>query len=89
MVSTQRYLNFWDGTLFQVLLRINRRARVRIPSRYRGKDRRVMKDVPRYLHWWLIQISVPNLVVIGLMVLVFVLALVVPFPHRRSRGGAR
>jgi len=48
-----------------------------------------MKDVPRYLHWWLIQISVPNLVVIGLMLLVFVLAVVLPFPHRRPRGGAR
>ncbi|HVC79419.1 MAG TPA: hypothetical protein VNL35_02830 [Chloroflexota bacterium] len=48
-----------------------------------------MKDVPRYLHWWLIQISVPNLVVIGLMLLIFALAVVLPFPHRRPRGGAR
>ncbi len=33
-----------------------------------------------FVHWWVIQMSVANLVVIALMVLVFVLALVVPFP---------
>ena len=33
-----------------------------------------------YLHWGVVQISVANLVVIGLMVVLFVLALVVPFP---------
>lgn len=37
-----------------------------------------------YLHWWVIQISVPNLIVITLMVAVFLAALVVPIP---SRGG--
>ena len=36
-----------------------------------------------YLHWGVIQISVANLIVIGLMLLVFVLALVLPFPGRR------
>jgi hypothetical protein len=45
-----------------------------------------MKDVPYYIHWWFIQISLPNLTVIVLMVLVFVLALTLPYPHRRSRG---
>jgi len=33
-----------------------------------------------YLQWGFIQISLPNLVVIGVMVLVFVLALALPFP---------
>lgn len=38
-----------------------------------------------YLDWGVIQISVANLVVIGLMLLVFVLALVLPFPKGRRR----
>jgi hypothetical protein len=38
-----------------------------------------------YLHWGVIQISVANLIVIGLMLLVFVLALVLPFPRGRRR----
>jgi hypothetical protein len=46
-----------------------------------------MKDVPYYIHWWFIQISVPNLIVIALMIVVFILALTLPYPHRRSRGG--
>ena len=42
-----------------------------------------MDQPATYLHWGVIQISVSNLVVIGLMLLVFVLALVLPFPGRR------
>ncbi|MEZ0090892.1 hypothetical protein [Streptacidiphilus sp. EB129] len=38
-----------------------------------------------YLHWGVIQISVANLLVIGLMVLVFVAALLLPFPKGRDR----
>ena len=40
---------------------------------------------PHYLHsgWFLI--SVTNLIVIGLMIVVFVLAIVLPFPHARGR----
>ena len=38
-----------------------------------------------YVHWWVIQISVANLVVIGLMLLLFGLALVLPFPKGRSQ----
>lgn len=39
-----------------------------------------------YLHGGVLQISVANLVVIGVMILLFVLALVVPFPgHRGDR----
>ncbi|HVA92318.1 MAG TPA: hypothetical protein VNL71_21035 [Chloroflexota bacterium] len=45
-----------------------------------------MNHVPQYLHWWFIQISVPNLTAIGLMVVVFALALVLPYPRRRTRG---
>jgi len=38
-----------------------------------------------YVHWGVVQISVPNLIVIGLMVLVFVLAVLLPFPKGRGR----
>lgn len=38
-----------------------------------------------YLHWGVIQISVANLIVVALMLLVFVVALVAPFPGRRRR----
>ena len=38
-----------------------------------------------YVHWGVIQISVANLVVIGVMVLLFVLALFLPFPKGRTR----
>ena len=38
-----------------------------------------------YLHWGVIQISVANLVVIAIMVAIFVIALLLPFP----RGGGR
>ena len=37
-----------------------------------------------YVHWGFIQISVANLVVILLMVVVFVLALLLPFPRRKG-----
>ncbi len=39
----------------------------------------------RYVHWGFIQISVANLVVIGLMVVVFIGAILIPF--RRHGGG--
>jgi hypothetical protein len=38
-----------------------------------------------YLHWGVIQISLANLIVIGLMLLVFVVAIFAPFPGRRRR----
>lgn len=38
----------------------------------------------RYLHWGFIQISVANLVVILLMIAVFVLAILLPFPRRKG-----
>jgi hypothetical protein len=38
---------------------------------------------PYYIHWGWFQISAANLAVIVLMLLVFVLAVAVPFPGRR------
>lgn len=38
-----------------------------------------------YIHWGFIQLSLANLIVIALMVVVFVLALVLPFPGHRSQ----
>lgn len=41
------------------------------------------------VEWHFIQLSVANIVVIGLMILVFALAIVLPFPGAaRRRGGA-
>jgi hypothetical protein len=37
-----------------------------------------------YLHWGFILISWPNLLLIGLMVVLFALALILPFPHGSS-----
>lgn len=38
----------------------------------------------RYVHWGVIQLSVANLVIIGVMVVVFVAALLLPFPRGRK-----
>jgi len=38
-----------------------------------------------YVHWGVVQISVANLVVIAVMVVVFVLALLLPFPKGRDK----
>jgi hypothetical protein len=40
-----------------------------------------------YLTWGWVQISVPNLVVIVLMIVLFVLALLLPFPKGRDEEG--
>jgi hypothetical protein len=39
-----------------------------------------------YIHWGFFQISLANLIVILLMILVFILALLLPFPGGRNRG---
>ncbi len=39
----------------------------------------------RYVHWGWFQMSIGNLAVIVLMIVLFVLALILPFPGRRSR----
>ncbi len=41
-----------------------------------------------YIHWGFILISLPNLVVILVMLLVFALALIAPFPHHRPEQAA-
>ncbi len=38
-----------------------------------------------YLHWGVVQISLANAIVIVLMLVVFVVALIAPFPGRRRR----
>jgi hypothetical protein len=43
-----------------------------------------MNNPATYVHWGIIQISVANLIVIGLMIAVFVIALLAPFPGRRK-----
>jgi hypothetical protein len=38
-----------------------------------------------YVHWHFIQLSVSNIVVIVLMVIVFVAAILLPFPGHRAK----
>ncbi|HET9169647.1 MAG TPA: hypothetical protein VFN97_09425 [Actinospica sp.] len=38
-----------------------------------------------YLNWGVIQISVANLVVVAVMIVIFLLALLLPFPKGRGR----
>ena len=40
----------------------------------------VTTEPGKYIHWGVIQISVANAAIIGVMILVFILALVIPFP---------
>jgi hypothetical protein len=40
---------------------------------------------PYYIHWGVIQISAANLIVIGLMVAVFALAVLLPFPKPKPK----
>jgi hypothetical protein len=44
----------------------------------------VMDQPAGYLHWGFILISWPNLLVIGLMLVLFALALILPFPGHDS-----
>jgi hypothetical protein len=49
-------------------------------------------EAGRYLHWGVISISVTNALIILAMIVVFALALVIPFRRRHSadgRGGSR
>ena len=39
----------------------------------------------KYFNWGFISISVPNLIMIGLIVVLFVLALVMPFPTHKEK----
>ena len=40
-----------------------------------------MDSPASYFHWGFILISMPNLIVIGGMIVLFAIALVAPFPH--------
>lgn len=40
-----------------------------------------------YVHWHFFQMSVPNVIVIILMLALFVAALLVPFPGSKRRSG--
>ena len=44
-----------------------------------------LNHTPQYIHGGFFQMSVPNLVVIGLMIIVFATAIVLPFPGSRRR----
>ncbi|MFI9366555.1 hypothetical protein ACIG5E_36720 [Kitasatospora sp. NPDC053057] len=44
-----------------------------------------LNGVGRYVHWGVVQLSVPNLIVIGLMIVVFAAAVLLPFPKGRRR----
>ena len=44
-----------------------------------------LSGTPEYLSWHFIQISVPNFLVIVLMIVVFVAAILIPFPERERQ----
>jgi hypothetical protein len=48
-----------------------------------------MDSPATYLHWSFILISVPNLLVIAGMLVLFAVALVAPFPHVAESGDGR
>jgi hypothetical protein len=44
---------------------------------------------PHIVHWHFIYLSLPNVIVISVMLIVFALAIVVPFPkHSGDRGSS-
>jgi site-specific recombinase len=44
-------------------------------------------DTPAgYLHWGFILISIPNLLLIGLMIVLFALALFIPLPGEKEKA---
>ncbi len=48
-----------------------------------------MDSPTTYFHWGFILISVPNLLVIAGMIVLFAIALVAPFSHRGDSDGRR
>jgi len=48
-----------------------------------------MDSPTTYFHWGFILISVSNLLVIAVMIVLFAIALVVPFPHGGDSDGRR
>ena len=49
----------------------------------------VAEGAGRYVHWGVIQISLTNLLIIAAMVVVFALAILVPFGSRRGSQADR
>jgi hypothetical protein len=48
-----------------------------------------LNQAPHIVHWHFIYLSVPNLIVIGVMLVVFALAILLPFPkHGGDRGSS-
>jgi len=45
-----------------------------------------MSDPATYVRWGWLSISIPNLIVILVMIVLFVLAIVLPFPKGRDRS---
>lgn len=43
---------------------------------------------PSYAHWHFFQMSVPNIIVIVLMLVVFAIAVLAPFPGHRTGGSS-
>jgi hypothetical protein len=41
-----------------------------------------LSDPAHYVHWHFFQMSVPNVIVILLMIAVFIAAILIPFPKR-------
>ena len=41
--------------------------------------------VGKYIHWGVVQISLSNLIIIGVMILLFLAAVLLPFPGHRTR----
>ncbi len=54
-----------------------------------GVGMSLLAEAGAYVSWGPIQISVTNLVIVGLMVLVFLAALVVPFGREHDSRGPR
>ena len=49
-----------------------------------GSGQVLAEGAGSYVHWGVIQISVTNLVIVLVMIALFVLALVLPFPRARE-----
>jgi hypothetical protein len=48
-----------------------------------------LNHAPHVVHWHFFQMSVPNIVVIAVMLVVFVLAIALPFPGAARRARSR
>jgi hypothetical protein len=48
-----------------------------------------LNHAPHVVHWHFVQLSVPNIVVIAVMLAVFALAIALPLPGATRRRGSR